>query len=301
MEKIKPLFKNHWKILLFELVLIAIYVGTSIYIDKNSIQNFTILSIIFSAEFFVSMIVGIAAVYSWVHYKKISDSEIADSKYDSDLQLLRNIDELLEVYKTKGEERKIGIELQDFLKNLDRKYIQDGKDLKSRDKFLDIYYRFISDKISTDQDNPDENVYQEDRKNADVQESIEESPIQDIKTKVSKEQGVDKKNIRYSKNYEDDAKRDNLEWTTWFTLEKNTIDNLGNEDRQIFITNVKGKDIKFQIRGKDLKDIISQAKSRKHKRAGKAVYDLFFGQDENGNFVEGRHKIDLGEYNIEIL
>ena len=119
MEKIKLLFKNHWKILLFELVFIVLYVGFSICIDRHLIQNVTILSIIFSAEFFVAMIVGVAAVYSWIHHKKISDLEIKDAKYNSDLHLLQNIDELLEVYRNKGEERAIGGELQIFLKELE--------------------------------------------------------------------------------------------------------------------------------------------------------------------------------------
>lgn len=341
MEKIKFLFKNHWKLLLLESFLMAVYVITSFCVDKNQIQDFTILSIVFSAEFFVAMIVGIAAVYSWIYHKKISDLEITDAKYNSDLHLLQNIDELLEVYRNKGEERAIGVELQIFLESLEETY--KNKDMSEpRNKFLDIYYRFLSDKTSPDQDNLDEDVYQEDkendrkvsktqdnssavsygflsdktspdqdnlgenvyqegRKSTDVQEIIEDSPIEDIKTEIAKEQRVDKKNIRYSKNYENDAKRDNLKWTTWFTLSENTIDNLRDEDRQIFITNVNGKDIKFQILGKDLKAIIKQGKPRKHKRAGRAIYDLFFGQDENGNFVEGRHKIDLQKYNIEIL
>lgn len=369
-------------LLLLESFLIAVYVITSFCVDKNQIQDFTILSIVFSAEFFVAMIVGVAAVYSWIHHKKISDLEITDAKYNSDLHLLQNIDELLEVYRNKGEERAIGVELQIFLESLEETY--KNKDMSEpRNKFLDIYYRFLSDKTSPDQDNLDEDVYQEDRENdkkvlntqdsssaisqgflsdktspdqdnldenvyqedkendrkvsktqdnssavsygflsdktspdqdnlgenvyqegrksTDVQEIIEDSPIGDIKTEIAKEQRVDKKNIRYSKNYENDAKRDNLKWTTWFTLSENTIDNLRDEDRQIFITNVNGKDIKFQILGKDLKAIIKQGKPRKHKRAGRAIYDLFFGQDENGNFVEGRHKIDLQKYNIEIL
>ena len=382
MEKIKLFLKNHLKILLFELVFIVLYVGVSIWIDKHPIQNVTILSIIFSAEFFVAMIVGIAAVYSWVHHKKISDSEIEDSHYDSNLQLLRNIDDLLEVYKDKGLERDVGLQLQDFIIGLKGEYSKQNAS-ESRYEFLRIYYSFINEKISTDQDNLDEDIYQEDRENdkkvlntqdsssavshgflsdevsidqdnldenvyqedkendrkvsrtqdnssavsygflsdknspdqdnlgenvyqegrksTDVQEIIEDSPIGDIKTEIAKEQRVDKKNIRYSKNYENDAKRDNLKWTTWFTLSENTINNLRDEDRQIFITNVNGKDIKFQILGKDLKAIIKQGKPRKHKRAGRAIYDLFFGQDENGNFVEGRHKIDLQKYNIEIL
>lgn len=338
MEKIKLLFKTHWKILLFELVFIVLYVGFSICIDRYPIQNVTILSIIFSAEFFVAMIVGVAAVYSWIHHKKISDLEITDAKYNSDLHLLQNIDELLEVYRNKGEERAIGAELQIFLEGLEETYTNKDRS-EPRYQFLDIYYRFLSDKTSPDQYNLDEDVYQEDRENdrkvsktqdnssavsygflsdknspdqdnlgenvyqegtksTDVQEITED---RDIKTEIAKEQRVDKKNIRYSKNYENDAKRDNLKWTTWFTLSENTIDNLRDEDRQIFITNVNGKDIKFQILGKDLKAIIKQGKPRKHKRAGGAIYDLFFGQDENGNFVEGRHKINLQKYNIKEL
>lgn len=123
MKKIKLLFKNHWQLLVIEAVIVLIYGLASYYIDKNPVGNFTMLSIIFSNEFFVAMIVGIAAVYSWVHHKKISDSEIEDSHYDNKLQLLRNVDELLEVYKNKGEVREIGIEIEDFLISLENQYI----------------------------------------------------------------------------------------------------------------------------------------------------------------------------------
>ena len=282
MEKIKLLFKNHWKILLFELVFIVLYVGFSICIDRHLIQNVTILSIIFSAEFFVAMIVGVAAVYSWMHHKKISDLEIKDAKYNSDLHLLQNIDELLEVYRNKGEERAIGGELQIFLKELEKEY-RKGNDSESRDRFLDIYYRFLSDKVSP---NPESRI-----------------DISAIKTELSTELNVNKKNIRYSKNYENDAKRDNLKWTTWFTIEKNTIDNSENEDRQIFITYVNGKFIKFQILGKDLKAIIKERSPREQKRGDEnvEVYDFFFGGDSKGKFFEGRPKVDLQKYNIEKL
>ena len=282
MEKIKLLFKNHWKILLFELVFIVLYVGFSICIDRHLIQNVTILSIIFSAEFFVAMIVGVAAVYSWIYHKKVSDLEITDAKYNSDLHLLQNIDELLEVYRNKGEERAIGGELQIFLKELEKEY-RKGNDSESRDRFLDIYYRFLSDKVSP---NPESRI-----------------DISAIKTELSTELNVNKKNIRYSKNYENDAKRDNLKWTTWFTIEKNTIDNSENEDRQIFITYVNGKFIKFQILGKDLKAIIKERSPREQKRGDEnvEVYDFFFGGDSKGKFFEGRPKVDLQKYNIEKL
>lgn len=313
MKKIRLLFASHWKILIFELVFIALYVGVSIGIDSHPIHNVTILSIIFSAEFFVAMIVGIAAVYSWVHYKKISDSEIEDSHYDSDLRLLRNIDDLLEVYKDKGSEREIGIRLQNFIISLEAKYSK-RKAAEERDEFLKIYYDFISEKISTDQDSleDEESDFESQEKSSNISsnssdgslienEDEQENPIQVVKTKVAREHGVPMKNIRFSKNYEDDAIKDKLSWTTWYTIGKNAIDRLQDKEKLIFITKVHNKDIIFQIQGKDLKDIISEGKPRKRRRAGKEVYDLFFGQDSEGNFVEGRHKIDLQKYNIKRL
>ena len=309
MKKIRLLFASHWKILIFELVFIALYVGVSIGVDRHPIHNVTILPIIFSAEFFVAMIVGIAAVYSWVHHKKISDSEIEDSHYDSDLRLLRNIDDLLEVYKDKGSERLIGIRLQNYITSLEAKYSK-RKAAEERDEFLKIYYDFIREKISTDQDSLEgeerESESQEISSNISSNSScaslIEiEDEQENPKTKVSRKLGVPMKNIRFSKNYEDDAIKDKLSWTTWYTIGKNTIDKLQDEEKQIFITSVNDEDIIFQIQGKDLKDIISKGKPRKRLRAGKEVYDLFFGQDSEGNFVEGRHKIDLQKYNIKRL
>jgi hypothetical protein len=314
MKKIKLLFKNHWQLLVIEAVIVLIYGLASYYIDKNPVGNFTMLSIIFSNEFFVAMIVGIAAVYSWVHHKKISDSEIEDSHYDNKLQLLRNVDELLEVYKNKGEVREIGIEIEDFLISLENQYIQKQEVLKPRDEFLNIYYRFIREKISTDQDSleGEESDFESQEKSSNISsnssgasgiknEDEQENPIQVVKTKVSRKLGVPMKNIRFSKNYEDDAIKDELEWTTWYTIGKNVIDKLQDKEKLIFITKAHNKDIIFQIQGKDLKDIISEGKPRKRRRAGKEVYDLFFGQDSDGTFVEGRHKIDLQKYNIKRL
>ena len=307
MKKIRLLFASHWKILIFELVFIVLYVGVSIGVDRHPIHNVTILPIIFSAEFFVAMIVGIAAVYSWVHHKKISDSEIEDSHYDSDLRLLRNIDDLLEVYKDKGSERLIGIRLQNFITSLEAKYSK-RKAAEERDEFLKIYYDFIREKISTDQDSLEgeergsesQEISSNISTNSSYASLIEiEDEQENPKTKVSRKLGVPMKNIRFSKNYEDDAIKDKLSWTTWYTIGKNTIDKLQDEEKQIFITSVNDEDIIFQIQGKDLKDIISKGKPRKRLRAGKEVYDLFFGQDSEGNFVQRRHKIDSQKYNIE--
>ncbi|WP_125439226.1 hypothetical protein [Streptococcus sanguinis] len=302
----KEFIQIYWRLIICEIFIVIIYVC---FYTCSRGSNF---EIIISPEILATLLVGIAAIYSWIHHKKISDSEIEDAHYDNNLQLLRNVDELLEVYKNKGEVREIGIEIQDFLISLEKQYIQKQEVLKPRDKFLDIYYRFINDKISTDQDSleSEEIDLKSQEKSSTIpsnssgdllNENDQESPIQYIKTKVSEEFDTPTKNIRYSKNYEDDAIKDNLNWTTWFTIGKNTIDKLGDKDKQIFITNVNGKDIRFQMQGKDLKDIISEGKPRKRRRAGKEVYDLFFGQDSKGNFVEGRHKIDLQKYNIEIL
>ncbi|RSI34205.1 hypothetical protein D8876_09120 [Streptococcus sanguinis] len=305
-ENLKEFIQIYWRLIICEIFIVIIYVC---FYTCSRGSNF---EIIISPEILATLLVGIAAIYSWIHHKKISDSEIEDAHYDNNLQLLRNVDELLEVYKNKGEVREIGIEIQDFLISLEKQYIQKQEVLKPRDKFLDIYYRFINDKISTDQDSleSEEIDLKSQEKSSTIpsnssgdllNENDQESPIQYIKTKVSEEFDTPTKNIRYSKNYEDDAIKDNLNWTTWFTIGKNTIDKLGDKDKQIFITNVNGKDIRFQMQGKDLKDIISEGKPRKRRRAGKEVYDLFFGQDSKGNFVEGRHKIDLQKYNIEIL
>lgn len=186
--------------------------------------------------------------------------------------------------------------------------------MKPRDEFLNIYYRFIREKISTDQDSleGEESDFESQEKSSNISsnssgasgiknEDEQENPIQVVKTKVSRKLGVPMKNIRFSKNYEDDAIKDELEWTTWYTIGKNVIDKLQDKEKLIFITKAHNKDIIFQIQGKDLKDIISEGKPRKRRRAGKEVYDLFFGQDSDGTFVEGRHKIDLQKYNIKRL
>lgn len=303
-ESFKEFIKRYWSLIICEFFIVIIYV---LFYPCSRGSNF---EIIISPEILATLLVGIAAIYSWIHHKKISDSEIEDSHYDSDLRLLRNLDDLLEMYKDKGSERLIGIRLQNFITSLEAKYLK-RKAAEERDEFLKIYYDFIREKISTDQDSLEgeerESESQETSSNISSNssggslieiEDEQENSIPDVKTKVSEKLGVPIKNIRYSKNYEDDAKKDKLRWTTWYTIGKNTIDKLQDEEKQIFITSVNGEDIIFQIQGKDLKDIISKGKPRKRRRAGKEVYDLFFGQDFEGNFVEGRHKIDLQKYNI---
>ena len=94
MKKIKLLFKNHWQLLVIEAGIILIYGLASYYIDKNPVGNFTILSIIFSNEFFVAILVAIGAIYSWFASK-------ADYEYNKNLEMLKDIDKIHDYYQDK--------------------------------------------------------------------------------------------------------------------------------------------------------------------------------------------------------
>ena len=100
MKKIKLLFKNHWQLLVIEAGIILIYGLASYYIDKNPVGNFTMLSIIFSNEFFVAILVAIGAIYSWLQSK-------SKSEYEKNLQMLKDIDNIREFYRDKNDELEI--------------------------------------------------------------------------------------------------------------------------------------------------------------------------------------------------
>ncbi|MBY5005986.1 hypothetical protein K6V33_07055 [Streptococcus suis] len=296
-QKIISLIKEHKKIVLIEVAILVIY-GCIAFLVVNDNKKY--LEIFFSSEVLVSLLIAAGAIYSWMHHKEISDTEISNARYENDLQLLRNIDEILEEYKNRGEERTIGVEFEDFLSSLEPKFIIHKTEPDPREQFLDLYYRFISDKVDSDNESEENLSYQSDSLDVLPQSVQEHQPTQNIKDIISKRYHTSINNVRFSKNYEDDARRYNLRWTTWFNLKENIINNMDDMGKQFFITRLDDEYLVFQIAGRDLKKMIldSQVKPRKRKQGGKIVYDFFFGQDLEGNFVEGRHKINLESYNI---
>ena len=81
-------------------IIYPIYVFASIFINKNTIQDSTILSIVFSAEFVVSILIAIGAIYSWLQSKD-------NLEYEKKLQILKDIDDIREFYKGKKDELEI--------------------------------------------------------------------------------------------------------------------------------------------------------------------------------------------------
>ncbi|HEM3490330.1 TPA: hypothetical protein U1B28_001963 [Streptococcus suis] len=198
MKKIKSFIKEHKKIILIEVSILVIYGFIAFFIIGDSKKY---LEIFFSSEVLVSLLVATGAIYSWVHHKKISDTEISNARYENDLQLLRNIDEILEEYKNRGEERTIGIEFQDFLSSLQPKFITHKKylELEPREKFLDLYYRFISDKIDSDNESEENLSYQSESLDVLPQSVQEHQPTQKIKDIISKKYHTSINNVRFSK------------------------------------------------------------------------------------------------------
>jgi hypothetical protein len=142
MEKVKLILKNHWRLLFLESVIVAIYVIISLCVDSNQIQEFTILSILFSAEFFVAMIVAIAAIYSWLQSK-------SKSEYEKNLQMLKDIDNIREFYRDKNDELEIIGKCQEHIDYM-------RTDFKNNsDTFLEIYMDYVTSKFQNNDSDSD--------------------------------------------------------------------------------------------------------------------------------------------------
>ena len=140
MKKIKLLLKNHWKLLVFEFIPITIYVIASIFIDKNTIQDSTILSIVFSAEFVVSILIAIGAIYSWLQSKE-------NSEYEKKLQILKDIDIIREFYIDREDELEIIKQCQSHIKKMKK------ETENSSNEFLSTYLDYVSRKFENNDSN----------------------------------------------------------------------------------------------------------------------------------------------------
>lgn len=279
MEKIKFLFKNHWKLLLLESFLMAVYVITSFCVDKNQIQDFTILSIVFSAEFFVAMVVAIAAIYSWLQSK-------SKSEYEKNLQMLKDIDNIREFYRDKNDELEIIGKCQEHIDYM-------RTDFKNNsDTFLEIYMDYVTSKFQnndSDSDNELMSKYSE-------QNSGEEKVflLKDIKKLIADTKKIPIKYVRYSKNY----KEIGFLWSTWYSLDEKMIEDLSDNEFLIFFTKVDDVFKGIQFEAPQLKLLASNMKPSNSK-TGNKTFDFYIRQKDDGTLYESRNGIELSAYNVK--
>jgi hypothetical protein len=279
MEKVKLILKNHWRLLFLESVIVAIYVIISLCVDSNQIQEFTILSILFSAEFFVAMIVAIAAIYSWLQSK-------SKSEYEKNLQMLKDIDNIREFYRDKNDELEIIGKCQEHIDYM-------RTDFKNNsDTFLEIYMDYVTSKFQnndSDSDNELISKYSE-------QDSGEEKVflLKDIKKLIADTKKIPVKYVRYSKNY----KENGFLWSTWYSLDEKMIKDLRDNECLIFFTKVDDVFKGVQFEAPQLKLLASNMKPSNSK-TGNKTFDFYIRQKDDGTFYESRNGIELSAYNVK--
>jgi hypothetical protein len=279
MKKIKLLFKNHWQLLVIEAGIILIYGLASYYIDKNPVGNFTMLSIIFSNEFFVAILVAIGAIYSWLQSK-------SKSEYEKNLQMLKDIDNIREFYRDKNDELEIIDKCQERIDSM-------RTDFKNNsDTFLEIYMDYVTSKFQnndSDSDNELISKYSE-------QDSGEEKVflLKDIKKLIADTKKIPVKYVRYSKNYKDNG----FLWSTWYSLDEKMIKDLSDNECIIFFTKVDDVFKGVQFEAPQLKLLASNMKPSNSK-TGNKTFDFYIRQKDDGTFYESRNGIELSAYNVK--
>ena len=284
MEKVKLILKNHWRLLLLELVLIALYVIISLCIDSNQIRDVTILSILFSAEFFVAMIVAVAAIYSWLHSK-------SKSEYEKNLQMLKDIDNIREFYRDKNDELEIIDKCKKYINNM-KSGFKNNSDKNNSNTFLDIYMDYVTGKFKnndSDSDNEPMSKY-----NEQVSGAEKVFLLKDIKKLIAETKKIPVKYVRYSKNYRDI----DFLWSTWYSLDEKMIEDLHDNEFLIFFTKVDDVYKGVQLEAPQLKLLTSKMKPSNSK-TGNKTYDFYIRQKDDGTYYESRNGIDLSEYNVK--
>ena len=276
--------KNHWKLLILEFIPITIYVVASIFIDKNTIQDSTILSIVFSAEFVVSILIAIGAVYSWLQSKE-------NSEYEKKLQILKDIDDIREFYRGKKDELEIIKKCQVHIDVMRDEYKDSSND------FLVTYIDYVSSKFESEEESYADTLANIEDKKPD---NINSKTLREVKEDIaSKTKTNDTKLIRYSKNYESVALESGYKWIGWYNLKKSFLDNYSEEGlKLIFFTKV-GEEYKgCQIDILNLKRVINKMTPR-NSRDGDPQYDFYICQNKDDTFSEKRNDINLTAYNAK--
>ena len=297
MKKTKLLFESHWKLLVCEFIPITIYFIASVFIDKNTIQDSIILSIVFSAEFVVSILIAIGAIYSWLQSKE-------NSEYEKKLQILKDIDIIREFYIDKEDELKIIKQCRSHIEKMEKEIEN------SSNKFLNISLDYVRSKF----ENNDSNVFRIEYDVDDSNHHAIESKNQDenkganrlislskIKTMIASKEKTDNMYVRYSKNYMGSSIDSVVVWRTWYTLRQNMLNGIKDDDKVVFFTKVDSSYQGCEIVGKELKRLIKRVPVRNSKN-GNLQYDFYISKNDTISCEsENGKNINLSAYGVKEL
>lgn len=297
MKKTKLLFESHWKLLVCEFIPITIYFIASVFIDKNTIQDSIILSIVFSAEFVVSILIAIGAIYSWLQSKE-------NSEYEKKLQILKDIDIIREFYIDKEDELKIIKQCRSHIEKMEKEIEN------SSNKFLNIYLDYVSSKFENNDSNDfpieydvdDSNHHTIESKNQDENKGANRLiSLSKIKTMIASKEKTDNMYVRYSKNYMGSSIDSVVVWRTWYTLRQNMLNGIKDDDKVVFFTKVDSSYQGCEIVGKELKRLIKRVPVRNSKN-GNLQYDFYISKNDTISCEsENGKNINLSAYGVKEL
>lgn len=249
----------------------------------------------FSAEFVVSILIAIGAIYSWLQSKE-------NSEYEKKLQILKDIDIIREFYIDKEDELKIIKQCRSHIEKMEKEIEN------SSNKFLNIYLDYVSSKFENNDSNDfpieydvdDSNHHAIESKNQDENKGANRLiSLSKIKTMISKKEKTDY--VRYSKNYKGSSIDSVVVWRTWYTLRQNMLNGIKDEDKVVFFTKVDSSYQGCEIVGKELKRLIKKVPVRNSKN-GNLQYDFYiYKNDTISCESENGKNINLSAYGVKEL
>lgn len=133
--------------------------------------------------------------------------------------------------------------------------------------------------------------------------SESEKQIVHIKNQISQKYGINKKFIKYSRDYPEREMTDDyekLQWSTWYVLSEQLISQTIKENDEIyFIISTQNKYQGIKMSGAMLRKLSKKMKPRNSKRG--RVYDFYIAKDNANHYQELRNAIPLYDYDIESL
>ncbi len=296
-NKIQKLRQDFLLLFLYALVIILIiFIILALRFNNINESSPTLIKVIFSSETLVAIVAGIAGIYSWRHSK----SKI---EYEKKLQMLKDIDVIREFYIDREDELEIIKQCQSHIKKMK------DETKNSSNEFLSTYLDYVSSKFENN-DSPmeygvdDSNHHIIESKNQDENKGSNRLiSLPGIKGMIAEKEKTDAMYVRYSKNYKGSSIDSVVIWKTWYTLRKNMLDRIKNDDKVIFFTKVGSSYQGCEIVGEKLKKLIKEVPVRNSKD-GNLQYDFYISKNDTISCEsENGENIDLldSDYGVKEL
>lgn len=278
----REFLKKYWALIIAELFIVFVYWLLS-PVDEGSK-----FSVFISPEILATVLVGVGAIYSWFIKRK-------DSEYEKNLQMLKDIDDIREYYKGKGDEPQIVKECVEHLDSL-------KKNSRFDKTFLQTYSNYIGEKLELQEDEDQQFVERNNFSQNETERELlskDNNTLSEIKEKVKNHFELSSiQNIKYSKNYPEATDRGNFIWTTWYSLNNHFIQKVNGDI--VFMTFADGEYKAVKITSQNLKKLTDEMKPR-NKKSGGTQFDFYITKDKSGKFYENRNNIKLDPYGVEEL